>query len=317
MTTKCLFVTHRWADVSQTSGESITVPLLLNTFKEWGLGEFETVWTDECFHAGIDAAEAVQKKVEIYQPDLIVYTPIPAKGLLAQNVSPQAILGIGGKSVSVFFDLAHRAARNLCVPYADASDLSISIDGYDTPIGNKSLTLWAPYQKRSTIPKTIDVSFVGSRRNYPDRRAALAILENAGMPVYVSGGKAEARCSFEEYFDILDKSLITLNFSRTGRGRFNPFPGAQQIKGRVFEALSSGCCLIEDRNKVTARYLTEGVDYIAFDRPKDLPDIINELLKDRDKALLIGENGRRVHETRYSATHFWNAIMDGLNLTER
>jgi glycosyltransferase involved in cell wall biosynthesis len=302
---KCLFVTHKWGDAVPGSGESVTVPHLIDTFGEWGKGEHKIIWTDECFNQAIDVTAIIRKTIQEFNPDIIAFTPIPAEALEAQNVPPDAMHSFGRKTVSFFFDLADEDARRLSEKYAAVSNLCVNIDGYGEKIGKQFLSLWPARTKRVTTPKSIDVSFVGARSNYSDRTAALALLADAQIPVVVSGGRAETRRSFDEYFDILDRSLITLNFSKTVRG-------VSQIKARVFEALSCGCCLVEDRNNVTARYFEPGVDYIAWDSIDELPRLINSLLKDRELTTRIGRNGKLKFEHKYSATCFWDTIARAL-----
>jgi spore maturation protein CgeB len=66
-----------------------------------------------------------------------------------------------------------------------------------------------------------------------------------------------------------------------------------QVKARGFEALSCGCCLIEDRNNVTARYFEPGTDYIAWDRMDELPHLIDNLTMGQSYALLRSTSSGR------------------------
>lgn len=302
MTFRCLFVTHKWGDAAPGTGESVTVPHLIDTFLEWGMGTHAVVWTDESYYANVDIVSTVEKAIAAFDPEVIVYTPIPAGSLEPQNVSPDAMRHLGRKAVSVFFDLMDKAARARSEKYAAASDLCVNIDGSPEPIGKRFLPLWPARTRRPATPKDIELSFVGARANYPDRRAALDLLASRHIPVMIQGGRAETMCSFDEYMDILDRSLIALNFSKT-------VSGASQIKARVFEALSAGCCLVEDSNEITTRYLMPGVDYIAWERLDQLPELINYLLANKDVARRIAQNGQRKFGSKYSAGCFWDALV--------
>jgi hypothetical protein len=81
----------------------------------------------------------------------------------------------GRKTVSFFFDLANVDLRRLSEAYAAVSDLCVNVDGCQEKIGRNFLSLWPARTKRLTTLKSIDVSFVGARDNYPDRTAALAL----------------------------------------------------------------------------------------------------------------------------------------------
>jgi hypothetical protein len=302
---KWLFVTHKWGDAVPGSGESVTIPHLLDTFEEWGGGQHEVVWTDETRASGLNLEQEVQRVAREFEPDVIAYTPIPALHLLAQNMPPDKMAYGRAAIVTFIFDLADRQVRRLTLPYANHSDLCINVDGERKRIGLRFRSLWPARTSRAARPKDIGVSFLGARRNYADRIAALNLLEAEGVSVVVFGGRDEARLSFDEYFDILDRSLITLNFSKTPSG-------LSQIKARVFEALSCGCCLVADADTVTRRYLTEGGDYVAWNHVRELPPLIRGLLQNPDQAARIAANGRRTFEERYSAACFWETVMSAL-----
>jgi hypothetical protein len=302
---KWLFVTHKWGDAVPGSGESVTVPHLLETFEEWGAGQHKVVWTDEIWAGGLNLEQEVQRVAREFDPDVIAYTPIPAPHLLGQNMPPDKMAYGRAAIVTFLFDLADPRVRKLTLPYANRSDLCINVDGERKRIGLRFRSLWPARTSRAARPKDISVSFLGARRNYADRTAALDLLKAEGLPIVVFGGRDEARLSFNDYFDILDRSLITLNFSKTPSG-------LSQIKARVFEALSCGCCLVEDGNSVTKRYLTEGSDYIAWNQVRELPALIQDLLRNPDRAERIAAHGRSTFESRYSAACFWEAVVEGL-----
>ena len=298
---RCLFITHKWGDAVPNSGESVTVPHLIDTFHEWGKGRAYVIWTDECFHNKRDISRQLNAAKADFRPDVMLFTPIPADALEPQNVSPELMRQAGCTVVSVFFDLADPAARRRSQKYAAGSDLCVGIDGDQTPIGACFLSLWPVRTRRASCPKTIDVCFVGARRNYPDRTTALRRLENEGIKVKILGGRDEQRCTFHEYMEILDDSLIALNFSKTPSG-------SSQIKARVFEALSAHCCLVEDRNPVTERYLTPGVDYVAWDQIDDFVSVVRSLIADRGNALRIAKSGHATFEAKYNSARFWDEM---------
>ena len=107
---------------------------------------------------------------------------------------------------------------------------------------------------------------------------------------------------------VLDESLITLNFSRTqGEGK-------SQIKARVFEALSAGCCLVEDENPVTKRYIKPGMDYLTWSNLDNLVEVVQGLLANRSRALSIGQHGKSTFESHYSSRCWWDRVQTKLNL---
>jgi Glycosyl transferases group 1 len=302
---RCLFVTHKWGDAAPNTGESVTIPHLIETFDEWGKGKREAIWTDEVFHSGRDNAQEMFTAMAEFRPDVVVFTPIPHGPLVPQNVSPEVMRQLSCPVISVFFDLADPKARELSSQYAEASDLCINIDGDQRPIGTRFLSLWAARTLRPPREKTIDVCFLGARDGYTDRIISLKRLADAGIRVTVSGGRQEQRCSFTEYMETLDRSLIALNFSKTRNG-------LPQLKARVFEALSSHCCLVEDVNPPTSLYLTPGVDFVVWSEPDELIAVVRQLLSDHERAARIAKTGHHTFETRYSAACFWDKIAGAL-----
>lgn len=303
---KVLFATHKWGDAEPDTGESVTVPHLIDTFHEWNKGQAFVVWTDECYYSKMDVDKTVKEACVQYKPDVVVLTPIPANHLESQNASPECVRSIDCATVSIFFDLADPSARRISKKYADASTLSVNLDGNPEAIGNNYLSLWPARIRRPFCLKVVDVCFVGARRNYPDRLDGLARLRDAGVKVKVLGGRAEDPCTFQEYMDVLDKSWIALNFSKTqGYGK-------SQIKARVFEALSSRCCLLEDMNETTAQYLLPGVDYLFWRNINELVPTVVDLISDRTKISNIAAQGYSKFRTRYSAYCFWEEIFSAL-----
>jgi hypothetical protein len=283
----------------------VTIPHLIETFDEWGKGERQAIWTDEVFHEGRDIAQELLVGMAEFKPDVVVFTPIPNSLLEPQNVSPEVMRKLSCPIVSVFFDLADPEARGLSHQYADASDLCVNIDGDQRPIGARFLSLWAARTMRSPREKTIDVCFLGARDGYADRTNSLERLRDADVRVTIFGGRQEQRRSFTEYMETLDRSLIALNFSKTRNG-------IPQLKARVFEALSSQCCLVEDMNPVTSRYLTPGADFVAWTEPNELVTTVCQLLSDRERAMQVARTGHKTFEARYSACCFWQNIATAL-----
>lgn len=302
MTLRVLFVTEKWPGAYPGTGESATIQHLISTFQEWASGEAFVIWTDDAYHSRIDVRQLIKAAAAEFKPHLTVYTPIPNQHLEPQNVAPDAMQDAGGKTVCVFFDLADETARSVSRKYADAADLCVMIDGDTRPIGKKSLSLWAATVRRPQQNKPIPVSFIGSRKSFSDRLSGLAALEGAGIPVLVRGGRHEDQLTFVDYFHLLGASAITLNFSR------NP-AGARQIKARVFEAMASGCCLIEDQNEVTAKFFEPGREYLDWRSADELVDVVLRMMRSPTERAAIAEAGRRRFERDYSSSAFWSKIV--------
>jgi hypothetical protein len=302
---RCLFVTHKWGDAAPGTGESVTIPHLIDTYVEWGGGSHRTLWTDEVHSKGHDLATVLEQMARSYRPDIIVYTPIPSIDLDGINIKPDVMRSLPGVAVTILFDHAQIATRNILAPYAEASDLCVSVDGNDAPFGRRLIALWPARTRRRVAKKNIDLSFLGARRNYPDRVKALELLSAENIEILTSGGRAENLRSFKDYFSILDRSIISLNFNKS-------LSGYPQLKARVIEAISCGCCLVEDHNEITTKYLERDKEFLMYDKIDDLPEFLKRLLADLPAAKEIGMRGRAAFDARLSATKFWTTLINAL-----
>lgn len=298
---RALFVIPKWAEAHPGTGETVLIQLLVDTFHEWGCGEAFILWNDDAFHSRCDIGTLIKSAGSDFHPDVVVYAPIPLPQLDMINVPPDIMHAAGGKVVTFIGDLIDPEVGIILKKYAEVSDLCVNIDGQTEAIGRNFLSLWAPVVKRHRSHKTIDVSFVGSRDRYPDRVEALSHLSAAGVRVATAGGQREKRLSSFDFFEFLNRSLSTLNFSRNRRG-------LHQVKARVFEAMSCHCCLLEDKNPVTPRYFTPGEEYVEWGTPEELRDKIFWLCGDRTAARRIASAGHERWARDYSAKMFWSRI---------
>jgi Glycosyl transferases group 1 len=294
---KFLIVTQRWRAGPGTF-DSVTIPIVINTFAEWGRGEAQVVLNDVAYAQKQDVAQVIRDAHAAHGADVIVYTPVPHPAYTKVNVPPEAMRVPGAKVVSIFFDLADTAARAGSEPYAAMSDVCVNVDGDERPIGRRFLSLWPVACQRPPQPKDIGITFIGDA-TMPDRAEALAYLERQGIPVF-----RPTNLTGEQYFEVLDRSLVCLNFSK------NPL-GAVQIKGRVFEALGSHCCLVEDANPVTARYFKPG-EVAYWSNLGELADKLRGFLSEPARAAQVAATGHAAFLARYSASAFWDQIVAAL-----
>ena len=129
--------------------------------------------------------------------------------------------------------------------FGDAVDFKFAIDCY-TVYPQRSaqpeayLPLWTPQDPRvfysDTTARDIDLSFIGSTARYADREGAFAGLAHAGIVVTQSGGQREQPLSIEAYAAMLQRSKVTLDYSKV----FAPEVPSHQFKGRVLAAMLCG-----------------------------------------------------------------------------
>ena len=190
----------------------------------------------------------------------------------------------------------------------DLADLHVSWDNTSIPIeySDKHLCLWVPQDQFLFYPdeQSIDISFVGSK-HHRDRREYLSFLAENFSNISIRGGQNEERLSPQVYAALIRKSKINLNFP------LHPF-GFDQVKGRVFEVLSSKSLLFERANEITKKLLAPGVDYVEFDGLDDVSDKLKYFLNNEEKRIEIAENGYKKYREVYSSDVFWKTILNKL-----
>ena len=155
------------------------------------------------------------------------------------------------------------------------------------------------------MKRDIDVSFVGTMKDHPDRHAGISALRANGIEVFQSGGHEENRLSIDEYALVYKRSKIALNFCYHPNGRV-------QVKGHVFEATLCGAMLMEADNPDTAKLFEPMVDYVPFKDEKDLVDKVKYYLAHDAEREEIAANGHKKVNEKYSARMFWKTVLEGV-----
>ena len=121
---RCLFVTHMWGGAAPETGESVTIPHLIETFDEWGKGTRELGWTDVAHDNAKDVRVAVCEAAEDFRPDVAVLKSISSAALADLNV-PADVMRPLLCTVSVFLTLpslrSESSAHRMPLPRTSAS----------------------------------------------------------------------------------------------------------------------------------------------------------------------------------------------------
>lgn len=89
--------------------------------------------------------------------------------------------------------------------------------------------------------------------------------------------------SFDEYRDFLGRSLVYFNPTRE-----SPMPRSRT------EAMLSGCCVVTTPNQDADRFIKDGVNGFLVPRnPQDIANLIEGLIHDYDRAIRIGQEGKK------------------------
>lgn len=317
MTNRVLGVFEKWVDCNPAFGPSPQASFFMGSLESLGVTEVDRFYYDETALAhGGSADGSLLQRVVADPPDLLVYSPAANSPYLPAVQTLTTIRQkYGVKIAAIFPDIAIVERAQYADAIYDSIELAITIDSAPervrVPRRDKFIHLWTPQDPRlfhpGPGPRDIEVSFLGTLENYPDREAALAHLKANGIGVHVAGGMRQAAIPLEEYADILRRSRIALNFSQFFGG--HPF---HNVKGRVFEILYSGAMLLEPVNPHMPAFFTAGRDYVAWDGLDDLLTKVRHYLADDTARDAIAAAGHARATGEYSAARFWTAVFSRL-----
>lgn len=215
------------------------------------------------------------------------------------------IVSVWSDSETHYFSLSDDIAD-----YAALTVVWDSNDAYkkDSRVSERYAALWTPYDTRvfgdMGLPRDIDVCFVGTIEGaHPERAELIQTLRDAGINVVTLGSNKDVlkKVSIEEYASVLQRSKISLNFSKTTTGLV-------QLKGRVFETMFCGALLMEQEGSETQRYFKEGEEYVSFKDKEDLVAKVKQYLTDDAERERIAKTGQRVALEKYSPRKYWMEI---------
>lgn len=161
--------------------------------------------------------------------------------------------------------------------------------------------MWTPIRAELFKPKPWDerkgVICPVRLKNYPMRQKAVKHLEKMGVKIIE---RDDEKRSYQDYVNDLCSAKAVVNFCRDRK------TGQAQLKGRVFETLTAGALLFEERNYCTAQTLPRSIYYDWCDDFAELDVLVDAFSNDR-----IGEqtaaHGLAVARD-FSAEKFWAVV---------
>ena len=306
-----LFVTQKWCEGNPNFGPSNDDHNFLGSLEVSDLATYDRLNSDEFGrrkHRSLDIELSLRCIKD--NPDLIIvhWLLAPLKFETLKLIKERLQIPI----VAIWGDIVnHVEEAELLLPFVD---FNLLLDTSTEQLGKidqpkKYLAMWSPQDSRiyynPGLHRDIDVSFVGTMKDHPDRYAGISALRSAGIDVYQTGGQRENRLSVEEYAGIYMRSKIALNFCYHPNGKV-------QVKGRVFEATSCGAMLMEADNPETAKLFEPMVDYVPFKDEKDLVDKVKYYLAHDAEREEIAANGHKKVNEKYSARMFWKTVLEGV-----
>jgi len=157
----------------------------------------------------------------------------------------------------------------------------IGIPAYFVPLESDG-----SFYKNLKLKKDIDVLFFGKINQ--DRKSYVRFLEENGIKIKIVGNNVENTVSDEELVNLMCKSKIVINFSKTTWGRIMNFPEknvfktAYQLKGRIIQAgLCGTACVSEYAPHHELIYKDD--ELLQFKNKEQCLEILKNLLNHSEK----------------------------------
>jgi hypothetical protein len=155
--------------------------------------------------------------------------------------------------------------------------------------------------------KKMDVSYIG--RNYGERKEIIEYLENNNIKINKFGEAYNKIIDEKKYYNILLKTKIVINFPKNINHKDIIY--RYQLRGRVFEAITFGCLLFDQKNKLLEKFFTGGQHYISYKNKYDLLNKIKYYLENYKKTgIKIAERAHFKLNKEFSSIEFWSKIFD-------
>ena len=301
-----LFVTEKWCDCNPSLGTTYNAHGLFGSLEASGLATQDKFHPDEYrLQNGRPFDIALLLKCMKSKPDLIILTWPGTPELKTLEIIKERIQI---PMVALWWDsVNHMEEAESFLPFVELNVVVDSATAYlqKTHQPEKYMPMWTPWDSRifynPNLNRDIEVCFVGTMANHPDRVAGISALKANGVNVCQTGGQRECRVPVDEYTRIYMRSKIALNFCYHSNL-------IAQCKGRVFEATLCGAMLMEAENSETARWFEPMVDYVPFTNETDLIEKVKYYLSHDSERMEIAGRGHHKAKERYTGEIFWKNV---------
>jgi glycosyltransferase involved in cell wall biosynthesis len=311
-----LFITDKWCAGNPTLGFANHFDNLFNTFSESVFNyKTHTLHFDESFLIyGKHIDDVLIDYCNKFKIDIVFFAFGGGEKLAPSLSKLKELKNLGFPSCFIWYD-CNPNDLVLKNKLEGIIDLNVFLsfptsEFHDKMVRNSNdLFLWTPESKSHFYPdfQIIPISFIGSLR-YPYRNEYIGKLIKIFPKLVVSGGQRENSLTFPVYSRLVRQSKMGINFSKNIEGE-----GYYQVKGRVFEIISSKSLLLEEKNNGTSHFFKPNEEFIEFENFDDLVDKINFYSENGNERLKIAENGYKKFQEKYTPKIFWNTILDFFN----
>lgn len=297
--------------INNTTFESNETFILLNSLKN----TFDNQLTIKVFYYDENrGSNSFLSELLDYNPEYLIMSSYSGKNVKQPPISIIKYLKKHALSQTNFITLMwDSSSKDTFKNYKEVlnlSDLGVIIDGssfYEKYNHQFNLIkMYCPQDQKlyfydKKISKDIEILFLGSTTSYRfNREEYIKFLLSNKVKLKTNGNTF---MSGHDYADLTRRAQIVINFSYSS-------DNSHQIKGRVFEALHSGCLLLESKNEITSQYLTPGVDYVEYTSKEDLFSKIIYYQEHSQEREQIALSGYKKAQEFYSDKVFWNTVFN-------
>jgi hypothetical protein len=174
---------------------------------------------------------------------------------------------------------------------------------------HKSFFMYTPWPinaSESHSKKDIDVLLTCRVGSYRSQRVdTIKQLLTANLSGTVYAFESTPLFSWAEYLALVKRAKMVINFSGSVDG--------DQLKGRVWSAISERCLLLESDNEQIKCYFEPNVDYVPFFNADDLISKVRYFIDNEVARKEIAASGYQKMLKNYTAQIFWEKIKHQLN----
>ena len=172
------------------------------------------------------------------------------------------------------------------------------------------------FYKNKSLPKEIDVLFFGKVNE--DRKSYIDHIKDSGIKIKIVGNNEENYVSDEEIINLICKSKIVVNFSKSTWDSVKTIPEGDifkfnyQFKGRIIQAgLCGTACITEYAPHHKLLFNSE--ELLEFNNKEECVRILNDLLNDPKKLLNYSEKLENKVTNFYEEEKSFKKIYDAID----
>lgn len=216
----------------------------------------------------------------------------------------------GAKCIGFMADAWGNNWKTIGEYWKSAADLLVQMM---PPIPDRPASLYSsPYpcnpKNFYSIPeeqRDIDISFFGTSYNWrvPFLQEAIKRLQELGLKCAIRGHNRTNDCpDMAGYANIMRRSKMVMDFTMR-------YTGEKIITGRAWQALSSGCLLLEEGRDPLNFFFNPDEHYVTFNTPHELCALIQKFAADPEERQRIARAGWEHHQENYTPNIIWSDLL--------